>query len=53
VVAAFSGSAGEAIVEYQATPDRTVIGLDLDQDTQADLAVYLAGDQRGFDGFVW
>ena len=52
LVAAFSGTAGEAALTYEADRDRTFLWLDQDGDGRADHKLVMDGDQTAFGGFV-
>jgi Ca2+-binding RTX toxin-like protein len=52
LVGSFSGTAGEAVITYQAAGDLSRLSLDTDGDGSADIAISLVGDHRGFDSFL-
>ena len=52
LVGAFSGQAGEAVLNYKPQADRTVLSLDVNGDGLADMALLMDGDHRAFGGFV-
>jgi len=51
-VAAFTGSAGELILKFDADANQTTLAGDVDGDGRADIAILLSGDQTGFTGLV-
>ena len=48
----FGGNAGQAMLQYKAEKDITLLLLDTDGDAEADISIQLNGDQRGFADFV-
>jgi Ca2+-binding RTX toxin-like protein len=52
LVDSFSGTAGEALVVYQAGANITRLVLDTDGDGAANIAIIAAGDHRTFDSYV-
>ena len=52
LVGSFGGGAGQAMLQYKAGKDITLLLLDTDGDAQADISIQLNGDQRGFSDFV-
>jgi serralysin len=52
LVAAFSGAAGEMMLQYDADRDVTRLLLEIDGRGRADMVLKLEGDQSAFDGFV-
>lgn len=51
-VAAFTGSAGELILKFNAETGQTTLAGDVDGDGRADIAILLNGDHTGFTGLV-
>lgn len=52
LVSSFSGTAGEAVLIYDAGSDTTFLRLDTDGDTEANAEVILLGKHTHFDNFV-
>jgi hypothetical protein len=48
----FGGGQGQAMLQYKAEKDITLLLLDTDGDREADISIQLNGDHRGFSDFV-
>jgi serralysin len=51
-VGAFSGAAGEAVLDFEAAKNTTRVLFDTNGDREADFILFLEGDQTGFTGFI-
>jgi Ca2+-binding RTX toxin-like protein len=53
MVTAFTGAAAEALLQYDANQNRTILSLDINGDKAADSVIYMTGNHLDFGHWLW